>query len=96
MAKNLAESLNNVLLIIEQEYTDAGGDIHINPDNLEVFSQETDYLKGRMGLEPFQAVVFAAIIASHANGRCTVNIIGKRLGMSYLKMLSFSKDLFAT
>ena len=92
---NIAESLNNILDIIENKCTDAAGDIHINPDNLEVFSRETDYLKGRMGLEPFQAVVFAAIIASHSNGRCTVNIIGKRMGMSYLRMLSFSKDLFA-
>ena len=95
MKMNIAESLNNILDIIENKCTDAAGDIHINPDNLEVFSLETDYLKGRMGLEPFQAVVFAAIIASHANGRCTVNIIGKRMGMSYLRMLSFSKDLFA-
>ena len=41
MAKNLAESLNNVVLIIDREYTDAGGDIHINPKRLEKFEVET-------------------------------------------------------
>lgn len=92
---NLAESLNNILDIIENKCTDAGGDIHIEPDRLGVFREETDYLKGRMGIEPFQAVLFAVIIASHAQGRCSVHVIGKRLGMSYLKMLSYARDLYA-
>ena len=95
MRKNLAESLNNVLQIIEGRCTDAGGDIHINPDNLEPFSEETAYLKERMGLEPFQAVLLAVIIQTHANGRCTVNKVAQQLGMSYLQLLSYSKELYA-
>lgn len=94
MNKNLAESLNNILDIIEGKCTDAGGDVHVDPGHLEPFQEETDYLKERMGLEPFQAVLFALIIILHANGRCTINNVGKRLGMSYLRMLSFSKDLY--
>ena len=38
---------------------------------------------------------FAAIIASHAQGRCSVYAIGRRLGISYLRMLSYSRDLYA-
>ena len=95
MRKNLAESLNNVLQIIEGRCTDAGGDIHVNPDNLEPFSEETAYLKERMGLEPFQAVLLAVIIQTNANGRCTVNRVAQQLGMSYLQLLSYSKELYA-
>lgn len=94
MNKNLAESLNNILDIIESSRTDAGGDVHVNPGNLSPFKEETDYLKERLGLEPFQAILFALIIIVDANGRCNINNVGKRLGMSYLKMLSYSKDLY--
>ena len=62
MAKNLAESLNNVLLIIDREYTDAGVDIHINPKHLEKFEVETSYLQERLGITPFQSIIFAVII----------------------------------
>jgi len=95
MRKNLAESLNNVLQIIEGRCTDSGGDIHVNPDNLEPFSEETAYLKERMGLEPFQAVLLAVIIQANATGRCTVNRVAQQLGMSYLQLLSYSKELYA-
>ena len=95
MTKNIAESLNNILDILDNKCTDAGGEILITPDRLGVFREETDYLKERMGIEPFQAVLFAAIIASHAQGRCSVYAIGKRLGISYLRMLSYSRDLYA-
>ena len=94
MIKNIAESLNNILDIIANKCTDAGGDIHIDPQRLDRFAEETDYLKERMGLEPFQAILFAAIILSHANGRCTISQVGKRLGMNYLRMLSCSKDIY--
>lgn len=93
--KNIAESLNNILDIIDEKCTDAGGDIHVDPEHLGAFKEETDYLKQRLGLEPFQAIIFALIIIVDANGRCNVNNVGKRLGMSYLKMLSYSKDLYA-
>lgn len=93
--KNIAESLNNIIDIIENKFTDAGGDVHVDPFNLSPFKEETAYLKKRLGLEPFQAILFALIITVDANGRCSVNNVGKRLGMSYLKMLSYSKDLYA-
>ena len=93
--KNIAESLNNILDIIENKCTDAGGDVHVDPEHLGPFKEETDYLKQRLGLEPFQAILFALIIIADANGRCNVNNVGKRLGMSYLKMLSYSNDLYA-
>ena len=48
MNKNLAESLNNILDIIESSCTDAGGDVHVNPGNLSPFKEETDYLKERL------------------------------------------------
>lgn len=95
MTKNLAESFNNILDIIDNNCTDAGGHVHIEPDHLGVFGEETAYLKERVGLEPFQAVIFAVIILSCANGRCTINQVGKRLGMNYLKMLSYSQDIHA-
>ena len=66
MTKNIAESLNNLLDILDNKCTDAGGEILITPDRLGVFREETDYLKERMALEPFQAVLLAVIIASHA------------------------------
>ncbi len=95
MKKILAESLNKILDIINNKCTDAVGDIRIDPNHLNMFVEETNYLKERMGLEPFQAILFAGIIASHAHGRCSVHSIGKRLGMSYLKMLSYARDLYA-
>lgn len=95
MNKNIAEALNNIIDIIENKCTDAGGHVHVDPEHLGAFKEETDYLKQRLGLEPFQAILFALIIIVDANGRCNVNNVGKRLGMSYLKMLSFSKELYA-
>ena len=95
MAKNLAESLNNVLLIIEQEYTDAGGDIHINPKHLEEFEVETSYLQERLGITPFQSVIFAVIIQCNSTNRCTINSIAKNLGMTYLQFLSYANELYA-
>ena len=95
MAKNLAESLNNVLLIIDREYTDAGGDIHINPKHLEKFEVETSYLQERLGITPFQAVIFAVIIQCSSTNRCTINNIAKNLGMIYLQFLSYANELYA-
>ena len=88
MAKNLAESLNNVLLILDRENT-------INPEHLEVFEAETDYLKARMGLEPFQAILFAVIVQASSSRHCTFGRIAEELNMSYLELLSYSKDLYA-
>ena len=71
MAKNLADSLNNVLQIIEGRCTDASGVIHINPNELEVFEEETLYLRDRLDTSPFQSIIFAVIIQCHAIDRCT-------------------------
>ena len=95
MEKNIAESLNSILDIIDEKCTDAGGEIHVDPNHLEVFIEETSYLKERMGLDAFQAILFAVIIICHANNRCNINNVGKQLGMSYLKMLSYAKDFYA-
>ncbi len=95
MAKNLADSLNNVLQIIEGRCTDASGVIHINPNELEVFEEETLYLRDRLDTSPFQSIIFAVIIQCHAIDRCTVNNVAKKLGMSYLKFLSYASDLYA-
>ena len=95
MAKNLAESLNNILQIIEGCCTDAGGDVHINPDNLEKFEVETSYLQERLGLTPFQSILYSVILQCNATSRCTFNNIAKHLGMSYLQFLSYSNDLYA-
>ncbi len=95
MAKNLAESLNNVLLIIDREYTDAGGDIHINPKHLEKFEVETSYLQERLGITPFQSIIFAVIIQCNSTNRCTINSIAKNLGMTYLQFLSYANELYA-
>ena len=95
MAKNLAESLNNVLLIIDREYTDAGGDIHVNPKHLEKFEVETSYLQERLGITPFQSIIFAVIIQCNSTNRCTINSIAKNLGMTYLQFLSYANELYA-
>ena len=95
MPKNLAESLNNVLLIIDREYTDAGGDIHINPKHLEKFEEETSYLQDRLGITPFQAVIFAVIIQCSSTNRCSINNIARSLGMTYLQFLSYASELYA-
>ena len=95
MNKSLAESLNNILNIIENGCTDAAGEVHVNPKHLEKFSEETDYLGQRMGLEPFPAILFATLIQCQAANRCSVNYLGKALGLSYSQMLSYSKDLYA-
>lgn len=95
MKKNLADSLNNILFIIETNCTDAAGDIHVDPSHLEAFSEETDYIGSRMGLTPFQSVLFAVIIQCHAANRCSLNHIGKALGMGYLQVLSYSNDIYA-
>ena len=93
MASNLSESLNNIIIILEGTCSDAYGNVNIDPEHLEMFSEESNYLKERMDLTPFQAVLFAVIIQIHANGRCTVNKVAQQLGMNYLQLLSYSKDL---
>ena len=95
MTKNLAQSLNNILEIIERHCTDVGGEVSVNPAHLKVFKEETDYLGERMGLPPFQAVIFAVIVNIHASGRCTINKVASALGMSYLQFLSHAEELDA-
>ena len=95
MAKNLADSLNNVLQIIEGRCTDERGEININPDQLSVFEEETSYLRDRLDTSPFQSLIFAVIIQCNAIDRCTVHSVAKKLGMSYLKFLSYASDLYA-
>lgn len=95
MTKNLAQSLNNILEIIERHCTDVGGEVSVNPAHLKVFKEETDYLGERMGLTPFQAVIFAVIVNIHASGRCTINKVASALGMSYLQFLSHAEELDA-
>ena len=95
MAKNLAESLNNILQIIEGCCTDAGGVIQIDPDHLEKFGTETTYLQERLGLTPFQSILYSIIIQCHATSRCTFSNIAKHLGMSYLQFLAHANDLYA-
>lgn len=91
MSRNLSESLDRINTLIETRCTDAAGDIHINPAHLGVFKEETDYLGERLGLSPFQCVLLAVIIQIPEN-RCNYRKIGSGLGMSYLKILSFSMD----
>lgn len=95
MAKNLADSLNNVLQIIEGRCTNEQGVIIINPDQLSVFEEETSYLRDRLDTSPFQSIIFAVIIQCNAIDRCTVHNVAKKLGMSYLKFLSYASDLYA-
>lgn len=95
MTKNLAQSLNNILEIIERHCTDVGGEVSVNLAHLKVFKEETDYLGERMGLTPFQAVIFAVIVNIHASGRCTINKVASALGMSYLQFLSHAEELDA-
>ncbi len=95
MTKNLAQSLNNILEIIESHCTDAGGEVCVNPAHLKVFKEETDYLGERMGLAPFQAVIFAVIVNIQASGKCTINKVASALGMSYLQFLSHAEELDA-
>ena len=94
MSKSLTESLNNILQIIENNCTEAGS-VHVDTAHLEPFESETGYLQERLGLAPFQSVLFAVIVQSCASGRCSINTVGKHLGMSYLQMLSRSQDLYA-
>ena len=92
MVRNLAISMNNILQIIENKCMDAGGDKHIDPKNLEVFKEETDYLERRLGLSPFQSILLAAIIQN--DHRCSISKVGGMLGMSYLRVLSYSADFY--
>ena len=92
MERNLAMSMNSILQIIEDKCVDAGGDKHIDPQNLEVFKEETDYLEGRLGLSPFQSILLAAIIQN--DHRCSISKVGGMLGMSYLRVLSYSADFY--
>lgn len=92
MERNLAMSMNSILQIIEDKCVDAGGDKYIDPQNLEVFKEETDYLEGRLGLSPFQSILLAAIIQN--DNRCSISKVGGMLGMSYLRALSYSADFY--
>ncbi len=93
MANNISEALNNILQIIESRCTDAGGDIHVDPDHLEAFSAETDYLRVRMDLSPFQAIIFAIIVEMRSERLCSIHRVAKALGMTYLKFMSYAQDL---
>ena len=87
MSRNIAESLNNIIEIIDNQCTDAGGKVHVDPDHLEAFQEETTFLKERMGLEPFHSVILAVVMDCDPS-RCDIRKIGWQLGMSYLKILS--------
>lgn len=91
MSKNLSESLDNINHLIETKCTDAGGDIHVNPERLGEFKEETSYLGERLGLSPFQCVLFAVIVQL-PDTQCNYRRIGNALGLTYLKTLSFSSD----
>ena len=93
--KNLAESLDNILRIIEGCCCDACGDVHVDPSSLEAFGEETAFLGERLGLEPFQAVLFAVILQIQSGSRCNISRVAQCLGMSYLSLLSYSCDLYA-
>ena len=92
MVRNLAISMNNILQIIEDKCVDAGGDKHIDPQHLDVFKEETDYLEGRLGLSPFQSILLATIIQN--DNRCSISKVGGMLGMTYLRALSYSADFY--
>lgn len=88
--KSLAESLDNINSIINREKDD----VHIDPDHLGDFAEETAYLKERMGLEPFQSILFAVIVQMDPCA-CNLRNIGEAIGASYLQTLSYSKDFNA-
>lgn len=92
MIRNLSEAFSN---INERLYgcTNAEGENTITPEWLRNFSEETDYLQKRMGLEPLQCILFAAVLAAHGSNRTAMNAVAKILGIDYLKLLTFSKDL---
>lgn len=95
MKKTLTEALNNILEIIKKDLSDAEGKVRVDPEKLEAFAPETSYLAERMSLTPFQAILFAVIIQDSATFPCHIEKIGETLGMSYLRLLSYSEDLYA-
>lgn len=95
MKKTLIEALNNILEIIKKDLSDAEGKVRVDPERLEAFAPETSYLAERMSLTPFQAILFAVIIQDSATFPCHIEKIGETLGMSYLRLLSYSEDLYA-
>ena len=94
MKKTLTEALNNILEIMKKDLSDAEGKVRVDPERLEAFSPETSYLAERMSLTPFQAILFAVIIQDSATYACPIERIGEALGMSYLRLLSYSEDLY--
>lgn len=94
MSKTISESLDRINQLIENKCTDAGGDVHIDPEHLGVFKEETDYLGERLGLSPFQSILLAVIIQLPEN-RCTIRKVGVAMGMNYLQILCYSSDIYA-
>lgn len=90
---SIVESLNNILRIIENKCNDNDGIAQIDPTDLDDFSTETEYLMQRIGLSPFQSILFAVIVEESSSRRCHLNHIGWKLGMSYLQMMSYYKDI---
>lgn len=87
MIGNLAEAFSNISERLNGRI--------IDPKGLEAFSEETDYLNARMGLEPFQCILFAAILRVHGSNSSSLSDVAENLGVDYLKLLSHSKDLNA-
>lgn len=94
MAKSLLESLDNINRILDLKCTDAGGDIHFNPEKSGPFHEEAGYVADRLGITEFQAILLAVIIQASAKV-CNFRKVGMDLGMSYLRILSYAKDFYA-
>lgn len=94
MSKNLTESLDHLLDLVDLECTNAQGDMFFDPEHMERLKVETDYLEERLNITPFQCIILAKAIQT-AERNCNMRKIGHDLGMSYLQTLSHAADFNA-
>lgn len=92
MEMTLLDSMNGILEKLRDPESKRDRLI-FSEDRLQEIKEETDCLKERMGLSPTQSVLLSALIEKASSCRCSLQELAAYLGLSYVKLLTYAKDI---
>ena len=67
--------------------------LEFSTERLPEIKEETDYLNEKMGLSPIQSVLFSVLLQKSTNCRCSMEDVADYMGMNYVKLLTYDKEL---
>lgn len=91
MEKTLLGCMNNILEKLKDP-DGKRGQILYDDDKLDLIQEEVLYLKEQMGLSPVQSVLFSVLVQK-SSGRCNMDDVAEYMGISYIKFLTYKKEL---